>query len=144
MCVYTVVLVLLDDASAEGVQTPSLMDAILKSVFYNVGKLLRSQKIITSTSERSLLKNLGSWLGKITLGREKPVLQRELDLKELLFQARNLVALMRYQSIRESSLPSCISPPPSSIFAYFAYFLHMVLYLSCLVSCFFSISRPSF
>lgn len=62
------------------------MDAILKSVFNNVGKLLRSQKIITSTSERSLLKNLGSWLGKITLGRDKPVLQRELDMKELLFQ----------------------------------------------------------
>ena len=62
------------------------MDAILRSVFYNVGKLLRSQKIITSTSERSLLKNLGSWLGKITLGRDKPVLQRELDMKELLFQ----------------------------------------------------------
>lgn len=62
------------------------MDAILKSVFHNVGKLLRSQKIITSTSERSLLKNLGSWLGKITLGRDKPVLQRELDMKELLFQ----------------------------------------------------------
>lgn len=62
------------------------MDAILKSVFHNVGKLLRSQKIITSTSERSLLKNLGSWLGKITLGRDKPVLQRDLDMKELLFQ----------------------------------------------------------
>lgn len=67
-------------------QTPPLMDAILRSVFYNVGKLLRSQKIITSTSERSLLKNLGSWLGKITLGRDKPVLQRDLDMKELLFQ----------------------------------------------------------
>lgn len=62
------------------------MDAILRSVFFNVGKLLKSQKIITSTSERSLLKNLGSWLGKITLGRDKPVLQRELDMKELLFQ----------------------------------------------------------
>lgn len=62
------------------------MAAILKSVFYNVAKLLRSQKIITSTSERSLLKNLGSWLGKITLGQDKPVLQRDLDIKELLFQ----------------------------------------------------------
>lgn len=67
-------------------ETPSLMEAILKNVFYNISKLLRSQKIITSTSERSLLKNLGSWLGKITLGRDKPVLQRELDMKELLFQ----------------------------------------------------------
>ncbi|CAN0310954.1 unnamed protein product, partial [Discosporangium mesarthrocarpum] len=67
-------------------ESPGLMDAILRSVFHNVGKLLRSQKIITSTSERSLLKNLGSWLGKITLGRDKPILQRELDMKELLFQ----------------------------------------------------------
>lgn len=77
-------------------QSQSLMDAILKSVFYNVGKLLRSQKIITSTSERSLLKNLGSWLGKITLGREKPVLQRELDLKELLFQVRKHPKSLRW------------------------------------------------
>src|SRR5690242_15148632 len=32
---------------------PGLSDAVLRSVFFNVGKLLRSSKIITSTSERS-------------------------------------------------------------------------------------------
>ena len=37
----------------------SLIDAILSSVYMNVGKLLRSPKIITSTSERSLLQK--SW-----------------------------------------------------------------------------------
>lgn len=44
-----------------------LVEAILASVYVNVGKLLRSQKITTSTSERSLLKNLGSWLGRSTV-----------------------------------------------------------------------------
>jgi len=63
-----------------------LVDAILASVYVNVGKLLRSTKITTSTSERSLLKNLGSWLGQITLARNKPILQLMLDCKELLFQ----------------------------------------------------------
>lgn len=85
------------------------MDAILKSVFYNVGKLLRSQKIITSTSERSLLKNLGSWLGKITLGREKPVLQRELDLKELLFQART-PSFPPQKKYRCDDISLCLAP----------------------------------
>jgi CCR4-NOT transcription complex subunit 1 len=63
-----------------------LVDAIIASVYVNVGKLLRSQKITTSTSERSLLKNLGSWLGQITLARNRPILQIMLDCKELLFQ----------------------------------------------------------
>lgn len=63
-----------------------LVEAILASVYVNVGKLLRSQKITTSTSERSLLKNLGSWLGQITLARNRPILQIMLDCKELLYQ----------------------------------------------------------
>lgn len=63
-----------------------LVEAILTSVYVNVGKLLRSQKITTSTSERSLLKNLGSWLGQITLARNRPIMQVMLDCKELLFQ----------------------------------------------------------
>lgn len=63
-----------------------LVDAILSSVYLNVGKLLRSPKITTSTSERSLLKNLGSWLGQITLARNRPILQIMLDCKELLYQ----------------------------------------------------------
>ena len=63
-----------------------LIEAILYSVYLNVGKLLRSPKITTSTSERSLLKNLGSWLGQITLARNRPILQITLDCKELLFQ----------------------------------------------------------
>jgi len=63
-----------------------LIDAILSSVYLNVGSLLRSKDITTSSSQRSLLKNLGSWLGQITLARNKPILQITLDCKELLYQ----------------------------------------------------------
>ena len=65
---------------------PEVMSHVLASVFHNVSKLLASPKITTSTSERSLLKNLGAWLGQMTLGRNKPILQRKLDVKELLCQ----------------------------------------------------------
>lgn len=63
-----------------------LIEAILSSVYLNVGSLLRSPEITTSSSQRSLLKNLGSWLGQITLKRNKPILQITLDCKELLYQ----------------------------------------------------------
>jgi len=63
-----------------------LIEAILSSVYLNVGSLLRSKDITTSSSQRSLLKNLGSWLGQITLARNKPILQITLDCKELLYQ----------------------------------------------------------
>mmetsp|Transcript_36486 Transcript_36486/g.88051 ORF Transcript_36486/g.88051 Transcript_36486/m.88051 type:complete len:2380 (-) Transcript_36486:135-7274(-) len=63
-----------------------LLSAILENTYRNIGKLLRSQKITTSSSERSYLKNLGIWLGQITLARNKPILQIMLDCKELLLQ----------------------------------------------------------
>lgn len=62
------------------------MEAILSSVYHSIGKLLRSPKITTSSSERSYLKNLGIWLGQITLSRNRPIKQIMLDCKELLLQ----------------------------------------------------------
>lgn len=63
-----------------------LVATIITSAYQNIGQLLRSPKITTSTSERSYLKNLGIWLGQITLARNRPILQIMLDCKELLLQ----------------------------------------------------------
>ena len=94
-----------------------LVDAILQSVYLNVGKLLRSQKITVLTSERSLLKNLGSWLGAITLARNKPILQRMLDCKELLFQGYEtgrLIAVTPFVAkILEGAKSSIVFRPPN-------------------------------
>lgn len=48
---------------------------------------MRSDKAIANFSDRSLLKNLGHWLGMLTLSRSKPILQMELDLKSLMVEA---------------------------------------------------------
>ena len=94
-----------------------LVEAILASVYVNVGKLLRSQKITTSTSERSLLKNLGSWLGQITLARSRPILQIMLDCKELLFQGYEtgmLIAVTPFVAkILEGAKNSSVFRPPN-------------------------------
>lgn len=50
---------------------------ILRSTDKNVGKF----------DDRTMLKNLGHFLGLITIGRNKPILSRDLDIKSLLVEA---------------------------------------------------------
>ena len=94
-----------------------LVEAILSSVYHNIGKLLRSPKITTSSSERSYLKNLGIWLGQITLARNRPVLQIMLDCKELLLQGYEtgkLIAVAPFLAkTMEGAKSSVIFRPPN-------------------------------
>ena len=48
--------------------------------------LLGSDLIKSSSEERSLLKNLGSWLGKSTIGRNQVLRGREIDPKSLIIE----------------------------------------------------------
>ena len=55
-------------------------DRELRQLFVNttmhyVKVMLNSKLLKSSSSERTLLKNLGSWLGKLTLAKNRPVLQ---------------------------------------------------------------------
>lgn len=50
--------------------------------------LLRSDLIKISSEERSLLKNLGSWLGKLTIGRNQALRAKEVDPKALVLDVR--------------------------------------------------------
>ena len=94
-----------------------LLEAILDSAYRNIGKLLRSPKITTSSSERSYLKNLGIWLGQITLARNRPILQVMLDCKELLLQGYEtgkLIAVAPFLAkILEGAKNSFVFRPPN-------------------------------
>jgi CCR4-NOT transcription complex subunit 1 len=74
-------------ALLEAMALPALTAAVVTSAVANARVLLRGDKIKTASGERSLLKNLGSWLGVLTLGRNRPLLARHLDLKALLLEA---------------------------------------------------------
>ena len=94
-----------------------LLKCVIRAVFHNIAKLLKSPKITTSTSERSLLKNLGSWLGQITLSKNRPILQRQLDVKELLYQgyeSGRLIAICPFVAkILEGAKSSTVFRPPN-------------------------------
>ncbi|XP_047948828.1 CCR4-NOT transcription complex subunit 1-like [Salvia hispanica] len=60
---------------------------IVQATYENCKALLGSELIKSSVEERSLLKNLGCWLGKITIGRNKVLRAREMDLKALIIEA---------------------------------------------------------
>ncbi|CAF4400112.1 unnamed protein product, partial [Adineta steineri] len=49
--------------------------------------LLLSDKQINNIPDRTLLKNLGHWLGLITIGRNKPIIATDLEVKSLVIEA---------------------------------------------------------
>lgn len=53
---------------------------------FHLQVLLGSELIKSSSEERSLLKNLGSWLGKLTIGRNQVLRAREIDPKALIIE----------------------------------------------------------
>ena len=49
--------------------------------------LLRADKSSANFSDKSLLKNLGHWLGMLTLGKSRPILHNDIDVKSLVIEA---------------------------------------------------------
>lgn len=68
-------------------KVPELNRMVVRETFRNIKVLLHSDKGIANFSDRSLLKNLGHFLGMLTLARNKPILQNDMDLKALLAEA---------------------------------------------------------
>jgi len=48
---------------------------------------LKSPRVTANPAERTLLKNLGSWLGNLTLARNKPLIHKKLALKVSLYSS---------------------------------------------------------
>ncbi|KAJ3024175.1 hypothetical protein HKX48_005578 [Thoreauomyces humboldtii] len=73
-------------AFLDALESPGLHRHILHETYSNIRILLNSEKTVTSSQERSLLKNLGTWLGGITLGKNRPIKHKNLGVKELLLE----------------------------------------------------------
>ncbi len=99
---------------ADIVGDKALHGMLLETTFRNLRILQLSERLKTETSERSLLKNLGSWLGKLTLARNKPILFKDLDLKTILYDAYEqgkMIAVLPF--INKASICSA-NPDPES------------------------------
>lgn len=98
---------------------PAINQLVTKETFRNIKVLLRSDKGIANFSDRSLLKNLGHWLGMLTLGRNKPILQVDIDIKSLLVEAyvkgqQELLYVVPFVAkVLESCAKSRVFKPPN-------------------------------
>ncbi|ODV92126.1 hypothetical protein CANCADRAFT_717 [Tortispora caseinolytica NRRL Y-17796] len=73
---------------------PLLDYKILRETYVAILSLMFSESITSSSTERNHLKNLGSWLGMITLGQNRPILHKNVSFKDLLIQGYNSDRLM--------------------------------------------------
>ncbi|KAL3649432.1 hypothetical protein CASFOL_005835 [Castilleja foliolosa] len=90
---------------------------IVQATYENCKVLLGSELIKSSVEERSLLKNLGSWLGKITIGKNQVLRAREIDPKSLIIEAYEkglMIAVIPFTSkILEPCSNSIAYQPPN-------------------------------
>jgi CCR4-NOT transcription complex subunit 1 len=96
-----------------------LTKCLVRTTYAKIQMLLSSDSIHTQASqpERTLLKHLGAWLGLLTLARNKPLLARSLDLKELIIDAyerSRLIAVIPFaRQVLSSCAQSRIFKPPN-------------------------------
>ncbi|KHJ45389.1 CCR4-Not complex component, Not1 [Trichuris suis] len=64
-----------------------LSKLVVSETYRNIKVLLRMDKSEANLSDRTLLKNLGHWLGVMTIGNNLPIYSKFLDLKLLLVEA---------------------------------------------------------
>ncbi|CAN8310796.1 unnamed protein product [Cochlearia groenlandica] len=101
----------------EKVDSKLLFKEILQNTYENCKVLLGSELIKSSSEERSLLKNLGSWLGKLTIGRNYVLRGKEIDPKYLIVEAYEkglMIAVIPFTSkVLEPCLNSIAYRPPN-------------------------------
>ncbi|CAF1576548.1 unnamed protein product, partial [Adineta ricciae] len=67
-----------------------LYDTVLSETHRNIKILLLSQKQMNNIPDRALLKNLGHWLGLLTIAKNKPILATDLEIKSLVIEAYHM------------------------------------------------------
>ncbi|CAM0140611.1 CCR4-NOT core subunit cdc39, variant 2 [Umbelopsis sp. WA50703] len=100
----------------EGIDSKVLYEYVLKETYANIKILLNSEKTVQSSSERTLLKNLGSWLGAMTIARNRPIKHKHIAFKELLlegYDTHRLIVVIPFvcKVLEQGSKTNVFKPP---------------------------------
>ncbi|CAK7216435.1 CCR4-NOT core subunit cdc39 [Sporothrix bragantina] len=72
----------------------ALWASVLRETYVSVSRMLNSEATLQNSTERTHLKNLGGWLGLLTLARDKPIRHRNIAFKQLLIEAHDTKRLI--------------------------------------------------
>ena len=90
---------------------------VLWETYRKSAQLLNAEKTLDNSQDKVVLKNIASWLGKLTVARDLPVKHRQLSLKDVLVQGydekRLQVAIPFVCKIMEQCSKSRVFHPPN-------------------------------
>ncbi|OGE53087.1 hypothetical protein PENARI_c008G08797 [Penicillium arizonense] len=67
---------------------------VLRETYVSVAKLINSEGTLNSSTDRGHLKNLGAWLGSLTIAKDKPIKHKNIYFKGLLLEGYDTQRLM--------------------------------------------------
>ncbi|KAI2793162.1 hypothetical protein POX_b03212 [Penicillium oxalicum] len=67
---------------------------VLRETYVSLSRLLNSESTLTSSTDRGHLKNLGAWLGSLTIAKDKPIKHKNVYFKGLLLEGYDTQRLM--------------------------------------------------
>ncbi|GBE60038.1 CCR4-not transcription, putative [Babesia ovata] len=102
----------------ENVKIPKIFDMAIQITYACISACLKNiVEFKEIPSYRTLLRNLGSWIGRITVGRNMPIMSRHLDIKQIVYHAYEngamIAALPFVCKIMEHIKHSKIFKPPN-------------------------------
>ncbi|KAJ2356074.1 CCR4-NOT core subunit cdc39, partial [Coemansia sp. RSA 2611] len=101
----------------EALNRPDLTRCILRETLVSISRLLNAETTPGSSRDQGYLKNLGAWLGGITLARNLPILRENVSFKDLLCEGYNsnrlIVAIPFVCKVLEQAARSTIFHPPN-------------------------------
>lgn len=72
----------------------ALWTEVLRETYISVARMLNSELTMQNSTERTHLKNLGGWLGLLTLARDRPIKHKNIAFKQLLIEAHDTKRLI--------------------------------------------------
>lgn len=95
----------------------ALWTEIQRATLICVSQMLNSESTMHSSTERTHLKNLGGWLGMLTLARDKPIRHQNIAFKQLLIEAhdtkRLIVVIPFVCKVLDQGRASTVFRPPN-------------------------------
>jgi CCR4-NOT transcription complex subunit 1 len=94
-----------------------LASEVLRETYINVIKLLNAETTLSNSTERTHLKNLGAWLGGLTLAKDKPIKFKSISFKDLIIEGwetdRLMIVLPFTCKVLEQVTKSTAFKPPN-------------------------------
>jgi CCR4-NOT transcription complex subunit 1 len=95
----------------------SLFKFVLQETLVKAAAMLNAERTMQSNSDRAILKNVGLWLGTITLARDRPIKHKNLSFKDLLVEGhdsgRLIIAIPFICKTLEPCAQSKVFKPPN-------------------------------